>query len=477
MDQLINFYVLKKNFINKTLCDIIIRPNTGGYNASRFNTSAIDSLIKRGIESAKMDIDKIRNLKSKYNLQPRTISTSLIKQNEWQINNITISGNYSIPDKSLKDILELETPGRYSYNEIKKSINNLYGTGNFKRAYFNLKDDNEGKLLNIMLDEEKTWDVNIGMRLNSKSAVSIVLNSTRKDYNKTFGLLSFTADISSNPKVNILVEFDKKDLPKIALNISCIYKNLHANLGENLFYSTDLYVGSAKLYTIKRLTTNLTVGSGIKQEYFNGKLYSIVSDTTPTTTSRQKSVTQLFGYFTFDNLDDYYFPTKGTDVYSEVSLAQEIEFTRTIPITLFKIQNIIELSRSYSVLLNIYERSLLTEASTGQLGNFVGGDDYEILLDQQLPFYGLPPLWPTGRYTFIGLIGLRINIAKNHYIKLVTNYLMYTNEFSPFNRYKTIWGSGLTYAYKSKIGPIELTASYSNQYKKPILSANIGFWF
>lgn len=125
----------------------------------------------------------------------------------------------------------------------------------------------------------------------------------------------------------------------------------------------------------------------------------------------------------------------------------------------------------------MYGRSVLTEIAPVQLGNFVGGHDYEILLDQQLPFYGLPSPWPTGRYTFIGLTGLRATVAKNHYIKFVGNYLMHSNEFFPFNRYKSVWGSGLTYSYKSAFGPIEITAGYSDRYKKPILSANIGFWF
>lgn len=103
-----------------------------------------------------------------------------------------------------------------------------------------------------------------------------------------------------------------------------------------------------------------------------------------------------------------------------------MEFNHNNPIMLFKMQNIIKLSKSCSVLLNMYGRSVLTEIAPGQLGNFVGGHDYE---------------------------------------------------FFPFNRYQSVWGSGLTYSYKSAFGPIEITAGYSDRYKKPILSANIGFWF
>jgi NTE family protein len=75
------------------------------------------------------------------------------------------------------------------------------------------------------------------------------------------------------------------------------------------------------------------------------------------------------------------------------------------------------------------------------------------------------------------LTGLRVNIAKRHYVSLAGNYLIHNDTFSNLNRFKPIWGSGLTYAYKSVVGPAELTVGYSDKYKKPTLSANFGFWF
>ena len=476
-DQLVNFYTLKKDSLNKSLCDIIIRPNCDGYNMSSFSNSAVDSLIQRGIKSAKGNIDLIRSLKSKYNLCSSPISKALIKPTEWQINDISFSGNYALPDNFLKDGLELGIPGVYSYNEINKLINTLYGTGNFKRAYFNLKDNNIGKILNITLDDEKSRDLNVGLRINSNSAVSIVLNSTRKDYSKSFGLLSFTADISSNPRLNLLFELDKKELPKMALTINGMYKDLDVHSDKDHSYPVKLYSGSAKIFSIKRLTNYLTIGSGIKQEYYNVKPDGVTNDSIHTTSAMGNSILHFYGYLTFDNLDDYYFPTKGTEIYSEVSLATNMTFNQSNPILLFKMRNNISLDKSFSLLLNVYGRSILTRTVTTYLGNFAGGHDYEIILDQQLPFYGLPGIWPTKRYSYVGSAGLRINIAKRHYINLISNCLMHSNEFSRFNTYAAIWGYGFTYAYQSSVGPLEFTVGYSDHYRKLAISGNVGFWF
>jgi NTE family protein len=477
VDQLINYYTLRKNIENRKLCDIIIMPNIEGYGTSSFYTSAVDTLINRGIKAGREAIDQIRSLKLKYNLQPRQISTALVQQNDWKINDISITGKYSMSENYLRDGLELNIPGRYSYLQIKKAINNLYGTGNFKRAYFNLEDNFSDKRLNIMLEEKKTWDINVGMRVNTRSAVSILLNTTRKDYSKTFGLLSFTADISSNPGLNFLIELDKQNLPRLALTIDGMYTNPKVHLNKDFSYSAELYSGSVKLYSYQRLLRYSIIGAGIKQEFYKGEFHNSASDSTMTIDEIEKSSTHFFGYFKYDNLDDYYFPTKGTELYSEVSLVQDNSISHIIPIAYFKLRNVIKLNRSSSLLLNLHGRILFKDNIPGYLENFTAGHDYEIAFDHHLPFYGLPSIWSTGRNAFVGLAGLRINITKSHYINLAGNYLVHSNEFEKFDKYKAILGGGITYAYKSAIGPIELTVGYSDKYKKPTLSANAGLWF
>jgi NTE family protein len=366
--------------------DIIIMPNIEGYGTSSFYTSAVDTLINRGIKAGREAIDQIRSLKLKYNLQPRQISTALVQQNDWKINDISITGKYSMSENYLRDGLELNIPGRYSYLQIKKAINNLYGTGNFKRAYFNLEDNFSNKRLNIMLEEKKTWDINVGMRFNTRSAVSILLNTTRKDYSKTFGLLSLTADISSNPGLNFIIELDKKNLPRLALMIDGMYTNPKVHLNKDFSYSAELYSGSVKLYSYQRLLRYSIIGAGIKQEFYKGEFHNSASDSTLTIDEIEKSSTHFFGYFKYDNLDDYYFPTKGTELYSEVSLVQDNSFSHIIPIAYFKLRNVIKLNRSSSLLLNLHGRSLFKETIPGYLENFTAGHDYEIAFDHHLHF-------------------------------------------------------------------------------------------
>ncbi len=477
VDQLVNFYILRKNSSNRSLCNIIIHPNTEGYSVSSFKTQAVDSLINRGIAAAREETADIVKLKSEYNFSPEPVDQSFIKTDKWQINEVTFSGKYSMSKNFLYEILEMDTPEQYSFDDIKNSINHLYGTGNFKRAYFRMEENGRGRNLDITLDENKKHDFNVGMRLNSSSAVSIVLNSTRKDYMKTFGLVSLSADISFNPEVNLLLEMDKKDMAKLSLEINAMYKQFDVHLNKEDNYPTDLMLASAKLFVSERAAGNSMAGSGIKQAYYYGRLYSLVNDSLPVITTRGKSITSLYIFLSHDNLDDYYFPTKGSEFYFEMSVVPQKDFQNISTFLLFKDRTIIRFNSSISALLNCYGRSILSEASPGQLGNFVGGHDYEISLDNNLPFYGLPPYYTTKRQTFIGLLGLRANITGKHYLTAVGNLLLHSAEFYPLSNFNVVSGYGLTYSYDSPVGPLEVTAGYSSGYKSPTLSANLGLWF
>ena len=474
MGQMISFFTFRKNSENRALCDLLICPDVGGYNMTSFHNSAIDSLINRGVISATHTIGKIREIISENKLHPEKISTELIAQKEWAIQDISLSGKYSMPETSLRENLKLEIPGSYTYNDIVKSINSLYGTSNYKRVYFNLDGNKAKRNLNIILEESKSWEINVGLRINSRSATSIVLNSTRKDLSRALDVMSLTADISSSPRINILLESNKGS--KYSLMIDGFYKSLRIQPDRNSSYNADFFYASAELFFPHKVSGSLTAGIGIKEDYINGQFNSMI-DGDLVTVEPQEFNTNFVGYISFDNLDDYYFPGHGSEVYSELSFAGDTRFQDLYPILLIKMRNIIRLNNSFSLLINLYNRTLFSERTPGHLGNTIGGHDYELMLDRQLPFFGLPSFTPTKRFTCIATAGLRVNIEKRHFVTFYGNYLLHNNEFSHFSNYKTAWGGGLVYAYKSKIGPLEMMLGYSDKYKKPVISANIGYWF
>ena len=79
LSQLVNFFDKSKDSINKSLCNIIIKPDVSGYSVSSFNNQAVDTLILRGEKATRNFRTELRQLKTKYDLEPRQISRALVQ--------------------------------------------------------------------------------------------------------------------------------------------------------------------------------------------------------------------------------------------------------------------------------------------------------------------------------------------------------------------------------------------------------------
>jgi NTE family protein len=477
-NQLLSFYTIEKDSINNSICDIVIRPDMTGYNPASFSDKAVDTLINRGMASTYGVIDEIRKIKSNYILSKTGESRKLIMPERWLIKGITLSGKYSLDDKLLINTLSLEVPGSYSHDKIKDAIDKLYGYGSFSQIYYNLIEEPDGNILNLTLKGKRVAKLNIGAKLNSTDAMAVMLNATKKDYRRAIGLLSISAEISSNPGGSILAEIRKKNLPSIGVEIKGKYRRYDIYNEEEKEYSTDLFYLSGSAYIYKSFRNIVNLGAGIKQEYFNGDVFTRNVDEEPINIRNEASITNYFAYLSMDNLDDYYFPTKGVDFYSEFSFADNLNIGGDVtPIVLVRMRSIIPLSKNLSLLVNLYGRSIFNEEGTDYKSNIAGGEYHSLYFDNHLPFLGIPPIILLNQHAFIAYSGLRVNIAKVHYITVAGNFLAHNNELDNFDTYETVWGGGITYSVKSGLGPLEFTLGFSDYYNKPTFSVNLGYWF
>ena len=478
LDQLTNFYALGKDTINKSYCSVLIKPDISGYDASSFNTSAVDTLIIRGETATKALLPGIRKLKNDYNLKPKIISRQYVKNDKWAITKINISGNHTLNNKLILDNLRLEIPGLYSYNELKNAIDRVYGLSSTEKVFFNLTDNGaEGKTLNLNISEKQSATFNLGMRVNSTDAVSILVNYSKRDYNRYFSNLSLSANISSNPEINVYTEFSKGKLPIVGFQLTGKYREYKLYDKGQKINSSEIYYSSGSTYLYQPLNRDITIGCGLKFELFNGNFFNMSSDSLIVLPQATTTNTNLYVFCSKDNLDNYYFPTRGSEIYSEFSLVEDEKYKSLSPVLLVKSRNVIKLNKRLGLLANFHGRAIFSGAMPLIKQNFIGGHDYEIYFNNHLPFYGIPPIMLAERFVFIGLIGLKTNVYKEHYVSLMANGLIQSNQIKKLKDFKTEWGFGFDYAYNSIIGPIGFTIGYSGWYNKPVFSVNIGMWF
>ena len=477
VNQMIGFFDQSKDSINNSLCDLIIQPDIKGYSMTSFTNEAADTLILRGEKATLKIKSQIRELKAKYLLDAPEKSRKLVKPDKWYITDLTFTGNYHLDEDFLRKTLNMEIPGNYSPEEIKTAIDRIYGLGGFDRIYYNLIDTENGKSLNLTITTRKVFTQNVGFKANTTDAAAILINTTRKNYKNVFGLLSTSAELSVNPGLSIIAESNKTNLPTIGINIKGKYQNYNIFNDGNKIYEANIFYTSGSLYFYKPFLHHFDIGMGIQEEYYHGDIFR--KDNSLTTVSKTDFfLTNAYSYLSFDSMDDFYFPTKGTNLYAEFSMMADFKKTSEVsPVALFKMKNVIPLDENASLLFDLYGRALFNSDFPVIRNTLVGGESYSQYFNYHLPFVGLPAVSITERYTYISLIGLRLKIAKSQYVSLLLNGMWQDTDMIFREGVEAIYGGGIRYSLKTMLGPLDVTTGYSGSTDKPTFSASFGMYF
>jgi len=477
VNQMIGFFDLTKKSMNNSLCDLIIRPDITGYSMTSFSSEAADSLILRGEKATLKIKSQIRELKAKYQLDVPEKSRMLVKPDKWHITDLTFSGNYYLDEDFLRKTLNIEIPGNYSPEEIKTAIDQIYGLGGFDRIYYNLIDTENGKSLNLNITTKKVFTQNVGFKANTTDAAAILINTTRKNYKNAIGLLSASAELSVNPGLSIVAESNKTNLPTIGINIKGKYQNFNIFDKGDKILKANIFYTSGSIYSYQPFLNKFNLGLGIQEEYYHGDIFR-KNDSPETSGKMDFFLTNAYSYLSFDSMDDFYFPTKGTNMYAEFSMMADFRRGNEIsPVALFKMRNVIPLQKNTSLLLDLYGRALFNSETPETRMTLVGGEPYSQYFNYHLPFVGLSAVNIAEQFTYIGLIGLRVKVAKSQYASLLLNGMWQDTDIYFREGVEATYGGGIRYSLKTLLGPLDVTVGYSGSTNKPTFSANFGYWF
>lgn len=478
LGQLVNFFDQAKDSTNKSLCELIIRPDVSGYSISSFNNQAVDTLILRGEKAADGFRKQLRELKMKYKLEPPEKSRKLVKPASWYITDLTFTGNYHLDEDFLRKTLNMEIPGNFSSEEIKTGIDKLYGLGGFDRIYYNLFDTEKGKSLNLNITTKKVFTQNIGFKANTIDAAAILINTTQKNYGNMFGLLSMSGELSINPGLSIIAETNKTNLPTIGLTMKGKYQNYNIFDKRDKIFEANIFYASGAAYIYMPFLTRFNLGIGIQEEFYLGDIFRKNDDYPIADGKTNNFLINAYSYLSFDNMDEYYFPTKGTNMYAEFSLLADFGKTNKLsPVALFKMRNVIPLAPKTALLLDIYGRALYNADTPQPKLTLVGGEPYSQYFNYHLPFVGLSAVNITDRFAYIGLIGLRIQVATSQYVSLLLSGLRQSSNELIWEDASMVYGGGIKYSLKTLLGPLDMTLGYSGSTDKPTFSVNFGYWF
>lgn len=476
--------------VNKTRADILIKPNTDGFNMLSFKAESIDTLVERGYRAALEKEIQLRALKSlvpeaQTRLQNRRALD--IRRDSVLVGQIEFVGLDDKESKYLQKKIKLTVGTRMNSSMINDAMCIIQATGCFESVTYALQGTEEPFKLSFKCEKAPLNQFGLALRADSESAISLGLNlginrhkmmGSKFDVNAVLGVnqtldLKYSLDLIGAPTLNVLAQVKHSDVP--AANAG-----LFNSWMEAFLHKEEIYLSNMKW---KRMTAEL----GIKNQF--DKILNVVSDNqvenytwSPDGTNTQ-SLFLRGGVYTFDRS---YYPTRGLDL----DLGYDLEFSRVsrnkdwnfIPqhIVYLNYYQAIPLGSIVNMLFDLHFRAVISKEESPHVAstNFIGGNLRSRYLDQQIPYCGISGTHVAGNVVAVGNLELRVNPVRKLFVSARGGMFMddSTFNFSQFGDAVFDFGAECQVGYNSLVGPITISAKWSKMYKWGAY-ASVGFDF
>ena len=491
MARLLSTSTSAKRMENRDLCDIYILPDVSGYNMLSFTPEAIDTLVNRGYHKAQEYHDPLVALKRYVDGKagyPVAKSLQAPRAKNLEVDSVLIRSIevIGVSDRQNRWMIRkghLKPGELYSKNEIEKAINLYRGTGAFDEITYTVKESdsvhakNSGLLsemydLSINMKPAQPHIFGLGFHYDSDEGTSLLFNLGLNE--KKFGgsKLYASAKLSYSPRINLTYSYSRSMLANF--NVALDYRDDHFKLwaspekNVNMRYFQRKVVVSVSQFHLLNLSTSVGV-SYVMTGYDQTSFETSSIDTTMFGKSRHLVP---FVDVVYDNLDDAYFATRGL----YVRLASHYYLVpgnrqRDVYDFGYALKYYYSFGGDFTIIPQLYGRFTKNEFYPW-LWNYYGGELAGRHFDEQLPFVGSDPLTLTGEHSTVLRCDLRYCLRGKHYLTGIYNYALDLN-----GSYDNESGVGLKYSYNSIIGPVSLTAQWSEQRKKVSGYLSIGYYF
>ncbi len=493
LSRLVTNSTSAKRVENREMCDIHIVPDCSGYGMLSFTPEAIETLVGRGYEKASEYHDQFKAIKDAIDASAGYSVTKTLhapRANNLAnepvlINSITFNNVSNRESRWLTRKGHLKIGERYDQNDIEHAIKIYRGTGCFDEITYQVKEHDsihstktlsDSYDLIINMKPAQPHVVGLGLRYDTEEGAALLVHLGINE--KKFNGSKFLTDIklSYNPKINLTYTYSRSSLANF--NIAYDYRDEH-------FRTTDIYTSSlvnlryhqhkASVYVSQFHLLNLstTVGASYTGVAFdNSSMEGGIMDSI--LFMPNKFITP-FVTIKYDNLNDAYFARRG--LYASLSphyyWDTKNSENNNIDLCYTLKYYLTPWNGRLTIIPQVYGRYLYNP-DTGfyNLLSSAGGEVEGRHFDNQMPFIGIT-YEESFNYTLVNVArcDLRYNLLGNHYLTAMYNALLSPNT--------TIYhGAGLKYSYKSLLGPISLTAQWTNLYRGHFgFYASFGFTF
>ena len=465
---------------NVNIPDITIKPDLHEYNMMSFDAQSVVDIIGRGYDAAKAKSEEIKELKRKLGPEVTEFQNPPavdLGQIPIILSAISFEGISRNEAEYLMGKLKIKPWDKVYKKDIEDAVATILATGSFDFVRYELLGETDVFTLNIICQKGPAHQAGIGMRFDTETVVSALVNMGLNVHRIRGSAWDFTAKIASNPYLDMHYSLRFPSFPTMNADFKGNFAN--ANIVNPETWGTD---ASDVNFKYTKLTQRLyfsdlnwrraDVRLGIKNEYFN--VTSLLS--TSLIPEGYDSKTLSNDFLTFfaegraDTFDNGYFPTKGYSVggYYNYVLGGLISEIDAVHLIQFDATKVIRSGGILDIIPSVYTRFAIGDSLPMAFMNLAGGTLAGRYMEQQVPFIGINHAVPLNNKMVKADLKFRLHMTDNNWLTLQGSVIKHSNAFDSDLLWtgQTITGLSLEYAYNTIMGPLRFNVHYSDVTKR-----------
>ena len=495
ISQIVDVNCKNKYEDNVAITDIPIRVNTTGYGTASFNAAAIDTLIRRGEETAMQHWDELVALREKLGIKPGQRTRILInrkplvqverhKIGELRFVNMTESDETFIRRKfRLREGDSIDN-NRADLITTSMRLDLFYKTAGFRIEDngATLADGSKAAKVIFTAGEKKTNQVGVGVRFDNEEMVALQTNASIPLHTKQPMELDFTLRLGKRIMARADWAFHPVNFHRPTA--SYVFRHNDINIYEfgDKSYNLTYNQHTVQLAPFKFNVRNFDISIAAEWNFYDFR--NLLMDQLP---EHQRNLPDnmhtisYIGQVNYNSEDEWFFPRRGARSFARYSYITD-NFVKMKGHTGIREYSAMwrmsfGMGKHFTLQPMLYGRMLFGENPPFIVSNIIGGEWFGHYVEQQQPFVGIGHVEQAWDKFVAAQLKGQINLTQNNIILLKVAAGQNADEIKDLLDHSTMLGGSVGYFYNTMFGPLGATLSYCNLNKKPDFFINLGFVF
>ncbi|NMH26891.1 patatin-like phospholipase family protein [Flavobacterium silvaticum] len=466
----------------------------GPYGTASF--ASADEIIKIGLEKGRQLYPQIKRLKDsldliygKQEMEPRAKRRDSILISEFEVKGLSDKKS-----ESFKKLIGFKTDRYYTASQISDQIREAFATRGYSKLSYRLvpATQNGAKII-FYVEESVSTAFRFGLRYNTPIGIALKVGLVKRGFLSPYSVASATFAIGENPRGEAIYRYYLTKQRKLALQAETNFEVTDINTYNEDFRRTGLYRQASQncdlqLYWQPDTHWLFGFGTTLSNVDYKPTIKSQVQ------ASGNVAFLNTYLFLEHNTLNALIYPNKGRRVFvkagiiynqlPDFAIYQDDELIATEEDEIFGDDAYTQIKISLEQYIPINEHAIFARVQSGMNFNYkqILMNDFRIgglnnVVRNQITFAGLSEASIFSSSVVSAQFGYQHAVTNNFYLTGIVNGLWYDFVKSNLtvNRDTNGVGYSLTAGYRTFLGPLEASMTYSDLNEKVLPYFNVGY--